>query len=180
MNVEAHMLRPVGCIIKLFVGANPASLLGFGTWQRVSRGRIDISMSESDPDLNNPGGTGGSKTHALAVGEMGIHNHPASGSANSHSHAAGSLTASSLGIHNHSYTNVFGSNITIQSGSNNRTMGPGSTIEGTVDGAHTHTVSGSTDTASQRNNVITSSTGGGQPHNNMPPYITVFIWKRSA
>ena len=26
----------------------------------------------------------------------------------------------------------------------------------------------------------TSSTGGGQPHNNMPPYLSVYIWKRTA
>lgn len=25
-----------------------------------------------------------------------------------------------------------------------------------------------------------SQTGGGQPHNNMPPYLAVFIWKRTA
>ena len=23
-------------------------------------------------------------------------------------------------------------------------------------------------------------TGGSQPHNNMPPYITVYMWKRTA
>lgn len=26
----------------------------------------------------------------------------------------------------------------------------------------------------------TGSTGGGQPHNNMPPYLAVYIWKRTA
>ena len=26
----------------------------------------------------------------------------------------------------------------------------------------------------------TSATGGGQPHNNMPPYLSVYIWKRTA
>ena len=25
-----------------------------------------------------------------------------------------------------------------------------------------------------------ASTGGGQPHNNMPPYLTVYMWKRTA
>lgn len=25
----------------------------------------------------------------------------------------------------------------------------------------------------------TTSAGGGQPHNNMPPYLTVYIWKRT-
>ena len=27
---------------------------------------------------------------------------------------------------------------------------------------------------------ITSDQGGGQPHNNMPPYIAMYIWKRIA
>ena len=26
----------------------------------------------------------------------------------------------------------------------------------------------------------TSATGGNQPHNNLPPYITVYIWRRTA
>ena len=27
-------------------------------------------------------------------------------------------------------------------------------------------------------NTVTGSTGGDQPHNNMPPYLTVYMWKR--
>jgi microcystin-dependent protein len=29
-------------------------------------------------------------------------------------------------------------------------------------------------------NSTTYSTGGGQAHNNMPPYLAVYMWKRTA
>lgn len=28
--------------------------------------------------------------------------------------------------------------------------------------------------------VVTESVGGGQPHNNMPPYMAVYMWRRTA
>lgn len=30
------------------------------------------------------------------------------------------------------------------------------------------------------NTLMTDKNGGGQPHNNMPPYLSVFMWKRVA
>lgn len=33
---------------------------------------------------------------------------------------------------------------------------------------------------STRTGTITSATGGGQPHNNMPPYLAVYVWQRTA
>lgn len=27
---------------------------------------------------------------------------------------------------------------------------------------------------------VTNESGGGQPHNNMPPYLAVYVWKRTA
>lgn len=34
--------------------------------------------------------------------------------------------------------------------------------------------------ASSRANIPTFSSGGGQAHNNMPPYLVVNVWKRTA
>ena len=32
----------------------------------------------------------------------------------------------------------------------------------------------------QSKEIILNDTGGNQPHNNMPPYLAVYIWKRVA
>jgi microcystin-dependent protein len=53
-------------------------------------------------------------------------------------------------------------------GLNNQVSGRGFTDRGLVSGATT----GSTDT--------TASGGGGAAHNNLPPYITCYMWKRTA
>ena len=31
-----------------------------------------------------------------------------------------------------------------------------------------------------RNSATTDMAGGNQPHNNMPPYLSVYVWKRTA
>lgn len=48
---------------------------------------------------------------------------------------------------------------------------------GGVTSGSTHYV---TNRTIQYNNNSTQSTGGSQPHNNMPPYTTVYVWKRTA
>ena len=39
-----------------------------------------------------------------------------------------------------------------------------------------------TSAISEKNNkqVLTDSTGGNQPHNNLQPYVTCYMWKRTA
>ena len=52
-------------------------------------------------------------------------------------------------------------------------------------GSHTHTLSNHTHTINAHTHTVTptgsiSNTGGGQAHNNMPPYLCVYMWKRTA
>jgi len=58
---------PVGSIyMNASSSANPASLLGFGTWSAFGTGRMLIGIDSSDSDFNTVEETGGSKTHTIA------------------------------------------------------------------------------------------------------------------
>ena len=117
---------PVGSIyINANNGTNPATLLGFGTWERFGEGRVLVSQDSTDADFDAIGETGGEKTHQLTVDEMPSHNH--------------------------NYTRVSGG-----------AGGGGLNVDGSTSTAYT------------------SLAGGDFPHNNLQPYITVYMWKRTA
>lgn len=99
------------------------------------------------------GSTGGAATVTLTTNQIPSHTH--SGSANStgaHTHT---------GVPSGSYYNSRGSDEDYAYAKSNTS---GSTGSG---GAHSHT-------------VTINATGGGQAHNNMPPYVVYYCWERTA
>lgn len=155
----AHMLDtmkkiyPVGSIYMSTVSTNPATLFGFGTWEAMPAGRVLLAQGKSSWGTTyNAGSTGGEATHQLTVGELPAHNHTAS--------------TNTTGNHTHQFQ-LYGpngnTNLNFPSDyDTNYARNKGTTLSA---GNHSHTI-----------NI--NNTGSSQAHNNIQPYLTVYMWKR--
>lgn len=152
IEATKQALYPVGSIYTNATSStNPSTLLGFGTWTRFGEGRVLVSQNGSDSDFDTAEETGGSKTHALTEAEMPKHYHSVRG-------PNGPFTGGQ------------------QSGSttNGGLYGGGTPDDGTV-AYGTESVGGGAASGS-----ASQGTGNGNAHNNLQPYIVVYMWKRTA
>lgn len=175
---------PVGEIFITRQAGNPATILGFGTWERYGSGRTIVSLDPGDPSFNTVDLTGGAKTHTLSDSELPSHFHVV---------PASNVTTSSGGAHSHFIANPdavdgpYNSSVTVTAnnvlnGYNNRATVLGYALSGTnnpatigntsTSGTHSHTLSIPA--------ANTQTAGGGAAHNNLQPYIVLNIWKRTA
>ena len=154
-NVSDSILNkvyPVGSVYISFNNNSPANFIG-GTWERL----VNRFLYAATNDI---GGTGGEATHMLTTDELP-----------SHSHDIPELKGKTnkTGGHSHKY----GSSRDLASpGSNHGTAFQASGYDTSTSGEHEHTVSISSSS--------TYSIGENKAHNNMPPYINVYMWKRTA
>jgi hypothetical protein len=156
--VQAAMaaLHPVGSIyINATNSTNPGTLLGFGTWTAFGAGRVPVGFDSGNALFDTAEETGGS-ADAITV---------------SHTHTA-TTTATDAG-HTHSFT-VIAQN-TDSSGSGAIT---GGTNNISNDGSYTGTTGSGTASISASTTV--ASTGSSGTNANYQPYITVYMWKRTA
>lgn len=169
---------PISSIYTSTVPANPSdnSLLGFGTWVRFGKGRVLVSQDETQTEFDASGETGGSKTHTLTAAEMPSHSHSIS-----HTHTGSTDTAPNhthgIAARRSTNTQDTGAETRIQAVGGYGDNTGGIFGNGTTDlgGTHSHIiVTGGPSTGSS------GSAGSGAAHNNMPPYIVVYMWQRTA
>ena len=147
-------LYPVGSVyINATNNTNPGTLLGFGTWSAFGAGRVPVGFDSSNALFDTAEETGGS-ADAIVV---------------SHTHTATS-TVTDPG-HQHSLSN--GQAAAETGGSREAQCAVGQ------NGRNGFTVASSTTTGIT---VATtnSSTGSSGTNANYQPYITVYMWKRTA
>lgn len=131
---------PVGSMYISTVSTSPATLFGFGTWERVK----DVFLLAAG-DTYAAGATGGEATHTLTVNEMPAHRH-----GGYVQDSAGTVTAPQWATWVKS--GCWGQ---VQSSGGERGYWNVNWDNG-------------------------SAVGGGAAHNNMPPYLAVYMWRRTA
>jgi microcystin-dependent protein len=156
------------------VSTSPATLLGVGSWTRIAQGRMLIGQNDGDSDFDVAEETGGAKTTTLTTSELPAHTHTITDP--QHTHIQNS--------HNH-----------VQDPHQH------GMAEGTTDGSGTFmdrsnaaaATTAVTDLATATNQAATAvnqnastgitgtnSAGSGAAFSRMPPYLVVYIWKRTS
>ena len=155
---------PVGSVFIAAVSTNPATLLGYGAWSAFAAGRVLVGLDSLDTDFDLVEETGGAKTHTLTSAEMPIHTHIQ----DAHSHGI-----TDPGHVHDEYNN---------SATTGPNVGWGAQDPSTNTASLTGYDTGSKVTGVTADNAtaINQNTGGSGAHNNLQPYIVVYMWKRTA
>lgn len=148
-------IYPVGSIYMSANSTNPGTLFG-GTWTQLK----DRFLLGAGSTYSN-GATGGAATHTLTAAQMPKHAHDTPFFNNMTNN--GEMKSDFIG--------VFGKGMTANAAI--KEMGASSTMEMWWIN-QTNTAEGN------EWSYLTSYKGSGSAHNNMPPYLVVYMWKRTA
>ena len=159
------LIYPVGSIYLSVNSASPASLFG-GTWEPVS-GQFLLASGNG----YTVGDTGGEAAHTLTNTEMPSHQHSGTtDSGGSHSHSYGSGKYVHLTTDGDTGADTYSGNIS----------GSGYKLPRSKDSENYSHGSSTASGGSHMHSFTTGYAGGGAAHNNMPPYLVVNVWKRTA
>lgn len=161
------LMHPVGSIYITTSEIPPENILG-GKWEPYAQGRTLVGVNEQVEKYNTAGNTGGEETVKLTVDQIPSHGH------NVYVNSSGSCSIAKSGGHMHKFKVLRNQTKTDGARDVIHPDGSGSQWNSVIteNGAHTHTV------PNHKHTLTQSNAGGGQAHNNMQPYITVYMWVR--
>ena len=201
-------IYPIGSVYISVNNVNPNNLFG-GTWVAFAQGKALFGV-DSSSDFSTSEKIGGSKTRTLAVANLPSHSHAVgqhTHGLNKHTHSIAQHTHSilqrilntgSAGEHQHRGFSVDdagrGSSSRISSNVASGATGSQGFVTNST-GSHQHsvtipqhnteqggaTITGQADGSTALNDDYnTGSTGNGSAFSILPPYVSVYMWKRTA
>lgn len=188
LNRLAGQLYPVGSIYMNVNNVDPAAIFG-GAWERMPAGRMLVNSGDGF-NLNE---VGGEKEHRLTEDELASHIHNVQTNL--------SFSVPNAGEHYHAIGTIINNNGDFITSDSSRSMKSGFKLpeskywtgwNGSGNGNDRYPKSDNegynlfTSVNKQVGitninkdiNINTNAIGKNQPHNNMPPYIVVNMWKR--
>ena len=155
--ISFDQIYPIGAIYMSTVSTNPATLFKIGNWEALPAGRVLLAQGTSTWGVNySAGGTGGEDKHTLTVSESAPHNHTGSATTSGSTHTHALTMQASHGKSGNGGVPRF---------SDGDMWSPYKTQNLSAAGEHSHA-------------ITINNSGGGQAHNNMQPYLSVYMWKR--
>jgi len=150
-TAAAQAAYPVGSIyMNASNSTTPATLLGFGSWSALGAGQMLLGAGTNSGNTFTAGSSGGNYAPQLL----------------SHTHSA-TFTGNALGAHSHTLSYGPNGGGGLGGGDLNSTAGPTSTSS-----VSAGTPSGSVSVA--------NASSGDQTLGNLPPYLVVYMWVRTA
>lgn len=148
------LIYPVGTIYESTSSTNPGTLFG-GTWETFAPGRVLIGAGQGNDGTTSMSFTsesiGGEYKHILNEAELPKHRHDL-GDPDNDSGGRGHVWGWAMG----SLPNIINANASVSAG-----LGNGNILR-TI----------------QEDWSYTAYTGKGNAHNNLPPYTTIYRWRR--
>lgn len=155
--ISFNQIYPVGAIYMSTVSTNPATLFKIGNWEALPAGRVLLAQGTSTWGVNySAGSTGGEDKHTLTINESAPHNHTGSATTSGSTHTHALTMQASHGKSGNGGVPRF-SDGDVWSGYKTQNL--------SAAGEHSHA-------------ITINNSGGGQAHNNMQPYLAVYMWKR--
>lgn len=151
---------PVGAVFISVVSTNPGTLLGYGTWVAFGAGRVLVGLDAAQTEFDTVEETGGAKTVTLDTTMIPAHGHTQDAhthTQDAHSHVENQNSATTGGL-----------------------TGWGARDTSTNTSAATGYSTANTVAVNQNATATNQSTGGGLAHNNLQPYIVVYMFKRTV
>lgn len=156
-----RLLYPVGSILMTAINNNPGKYIG-GIWIAWGSGRVPVGVDSDQTEFNAVEKTGGEKSHTLTLSEIPAHDHKGQ------SVLSNGFRAPLSGKIESTLADVY----------------IGSTYRYVEYGYQSGSLGNGVSTSAVKNYIKAEygvpSNGGNGEHNNLQPYITCYMWKRTG